>query len=195
MARCKLTCVGTAPLLMHSARLANPLDPVTREMKSMTSKRKKTDEDHEAIARLEHAGNMYYDPQAGPYIPGDNLRKTLIEGARKSKQGKLIEQGVFIETLVNPLAYHGPRDLEGLWADKQFVDTRPVKVQTSRLMRTRPIFTTWAVDVTLTYDPLLLNYAELERIAATAGAYIGLGDNRPLYGRFRASLEELVDAA
>ena len=46
---------GTSPLMMHSDKFANPLLPETKAHKALTAKRKKTDEDHEAIAKSELA--------------------------------------------------------------------------------------------------------------------------------------------
>ena len=48
-------CVGIAPLLMHNGSLANPLNPKVKEMKEITSLRKKTDENHLELQRLEFA--------------------------------------------------------------------------------------------------------------------------------------------
>ena len=47
----KLT--GTRPLLMHADVFADPLNPLTKAHKALTSKRKNTDDDHEAIAKSE----------------------------------------------------------------------------------------------------------------------------------------------
>jgi hypothetical protein len=193
MARFRITCKGTSPMLMHNARLADPLDVVVKEIKTVSSKTRKTDADHDSIAYWEFVGGMYYAENVGPFLPAANLRKAFIEGARKSKSGKLVEQGLFIDTLINPLAYEGPRDLDGLWKDKTFVSRLCVKVQQARLMRTRPMFPNWAFDAICTYDPELLNFAQIKEFAQIAGNYIGVGDYRPLYGRFLADLEELSD--
>jgi hypothetical protein len=48
-----VTLTGTHPMLMHNGRLANPIDPWTRQLKALTSKRKKTDEDILQIAQVE----------------------------------------------------------------------------------------------------------------------------------------------
>lgn len=34
---------GVAPLVMHNSRLANPLDPLKRELSKLTAQKKKTD--------------------------------------------------------------------------------------------------------------------------------------------------------
>jgi len=50
MAIIKLKVVGESPLLLQADTLVDPLNPLTKAHKEITSKRKKTDEDHEAIA-------------------------------------------------------------------------------------------------------------------------------------------------
>lgn len=189
-----MTCVGTSPMMMHSARLADPLDPVVKEIKSISGKMRKMDEDYDKMAYWEFVGGMYYAEDIGPYMPAANLRKAFIEAARKSKNGKQVEQGLFVDTLINPLAYDGPRGIDELWKDKNFVDRSCVKVQNARLMRTRPIFHTWAIEAQCTYDPSLLNFGQIVEFANLAGNYIGLGDYRPLYGRFHAKLEEMDES-
>jgi hypothetical protein len=187
--RIKIT--GTAELLMHSARLANPLDPVAKAMKRVSSKRTKTDEDHEELARLEHAGGLYIDPDVGPFIPGENIQRCLVDAARVTRAGKKIERGVFIATDVNPLGYAGPRTVEGLWADENFRHMASVKVQQSRVMRCRPRFRQWGVEADGTLDTAVLSLEELREIAETAGSMIGLGDYRPRFGRFVAEVVKL----
>lgn len=189
MAKFRLTCTGTTPLLMHNSRLSNPTDPVAKSMKRVSSKRTKTDDDHEELARLEHMGSLYFDAEMGPFIPGQNFERCLLDAARVTKAGKKVERGVFIETNVNPLAYDGPRTLDGLWADENFRHTASVKVQQNRVTRTRPQFRTWAVDADGMFDGAVISLEELGEIAETAGRMIGLGDWRPRFGRFDAQIE------
>lgn len=185
-----ITITGTAPLLMHNSRLANPLDPAAKAVKRVTSKRTKTDDDYEELARLEHAGSLYFDVDAGPYIPADNIWRALYDGAKKSKRGPKVKEGVFISTDINPLAYRGPRDVDGLWKDEGFRHLASAKVGMQRVMRTRPIFREWATDAEGELDTAILDLPELVQIAETAGHLIGLGDWRPRYGRFSAEVNK-----
>lgn len=185
----RITLTGTAPLLMHNSRLANPIDPATKALKRVTSKRNKTDDDHEEIARLEHAGSLYIDPDAGPYLPGDNIWRALYDAAKKHKLGPRIKEGVVILSDVNPIVYHGPRDPEGLWNDANYRLMASVKVSMSRTMRCRPLFREWRTDANGFLDPNILDLAQLQQIAETAGMLIGIGDWRPRYGRFSATVE------
>ena len=189
MAKFRLTATGTVPLLMHNARLSNPTDEIAKAMKRISSKRAKTDDDHEEMARLEHMGSLYYDEHAGPFIPGQNFERCLVDAARVTKAGKKIERGVFVETNVNPVAFDGPRTIDGLWKDENFRHVASVKVQQNRVTRTRPQFRTWVVDADGMFDPTVISFEELAEIAETAGRMIGLGDWRPRFGRFDANLE------
>lgn len=186
----KITLRGTHGLLCHNARLANPLDPIVRQIKTISSKRKKTDEDFERIARLEFEGGLYFD-DTGPFIPGANIEKCLVEGARVTKQGKQVERGLFVEDDEVPLIYEGPRSVEDLWANENFRSMMSVKVGTNRIMRCRPIFKGWLLEATAEVDGGLLNLDSLQAIANDAGSMIGLGDNRPRYGRYEAIVEAL----
>lgn len=186
-----ITLHGTAGLLMHSARLSNPLDPAAKALKKVSAKRSKTDDDHEEMARLEHAGGLYHDIDLGPYIPGENIARALVDGAKLSKRGVKVTRGVFISSDINPLSYDGPRDIDGLWKDGRFRHMASVKVGTARVMRCRPFFQNWALEATGILDPSVLELDEIADIATTAGQMIGLGDWRPRYGRFTATVERI----
>jgi hypothetical protein len=186
-----ITITGTSPLLMHNSRLANPLDPATKALKKYTAKRNKTEEDHELIARLEFAGGLYFDEHGGPFIPGENISRCLVDGAKLTKQGVKVTRGLFIKTDVNPIAYNGPRDEDGLW-DKGWRHMASVKVGTSRTMRCRPWFPEWRVQAEGLIDPAVLELSDVAGIADNAGALIGLGDWRPRFGRFTAKVEKIA---
>ena len=53
-----ITIRGIAPLLMHNGQLANPLNPLAKEMKKVTSVRTKTDEHHLELQRLEFLAGL-----------------------------------------------------------------------------------------------------------------------------------------
>lgn len=187
----ELEIIGTAPMLMHSARLSNPMDPVARELKKVTSKRNKSEEDYGQAARLEFMGSLYFDAQVGPYIPGPNILRCLVDAGRKRKLGTKVTAGVFIKNEVNALAYTGPRDQDGLWRDENFRSQVSAKVGMSRVMRTRPRFAEWATSATLIVDPEVMDTDDLAQVVQIAGSMIGLGDWRPTYGRFEATLTPL----
>ncbi len=179
---------GEAPLVMHNVRMADPLDEFTKRLRAVTAKRKKTEADHEDIARIEFEGGLYFDPELGPYLPAENIYKCLVEGARLTKQGRAVERAVVISDLMAPLIYDGPRTVDGLYG-AGFVYRAPVGVGTSRTIRTRPRFDRWTVGISAFLDEEMLNADEFDEIAVKAGRYIGIGERRPMFGRFHAIVE------
>lgn len=186
-----ITITGTAPLLMHNARLSNPLDSATQALKEVTSKRIKTDDDHREVARLEHGGSLYMDKEFGPYIPGENIQRCLVDAGKVTRSGVKVTRGVFISSDVNPVSYRGPRTVDELWKDENFRLMASVKVGTARVMRCRPMFMGWSLEAVGMLDTEDLSFKDLCGIATTAGMKIGLGDWRPRYGRFTVNVKEL----
>lgn len=187
MQQITVTITGKAPLLMHSDRFANPLDPATKAHKELTGKRKKTDADHEAIARSEFMGSLYHDDAIGPYIPGQNIDAALQDAAKLQKLGKRFKQAVMVIENEVPLQYKGPRDREGLFAGG-FLDVRGVKVAMAKLMRCRPKFNQWSAEFTIAFNEEVLNIEEIRKAVADAGQLIGLCDYRPRFGKFTAEI-------
>jgi hypothetical protein len=181
----RIELTGTAPLLMHSVRAADPLHPLAKEMKKISKKRTKTEEDYAELARLDWQAGLYCDDVLGPYLPSLNVAKSLIEGARVTKQGKTVERGLLIVDDA-PLLYSGPRDPDGLWADHTYRHSAIVKVGMSRVNRYRPVFRQWAAEFDADMDESVLDLDALQEIASTTGRMIGVGDWRPRHGRFEA---------
>lgn len=179
---------GQSPLMMHNEQLANPMNEFSKEMKKVSGKRQKTDEDFEFMAQIEFRGGLYMNKKDGPYVPVRMIEATIREGAKRSKRGKDVARGIEIVGVdyerAGHLIYKGPRDFDGLWANKKFCDQRSVKVGTSRVVRTRPIFEEWSVEFAVDFDTEIFNDADIVSFLETAGKYAGIGDYRPRYGRF-----------
>jgi len=176
---------GIAPLLMHNGQLANPLNPLVKEMKTLTGQRKKTDEVHLALSRLEFRAGLYLNSKGEVIITSDVLESCLIEGAKKSKLGKQFKSAVAIheDSILN---YGKKLTVDELWErSAEFADVRGVKVGTSRVMRTRPIFRNWSLKFTALYDDEQINAENLLQAVTDAGTQVGLCDYRPKYGRFQ----------
>lgn len=180
---------GVQPLLMHSNQSVNPRLPLVQEMKALNKKRNKTDEDMDRISRIEWELGMYHDAEIGPYLPSFVILACLRDAAKKTKQGKLIVEAVWMDEMKVKLDYDGPRDMDGLY-DGGFFDLRPVRNPATRatVNRARPLFPSWSINFSLNYDAEVLDRADLARIVETAGRRIGVGDYRPTYGRFEAEV-------
>jgi hypothetical protein len=191
MKHMKVKITGVSPLLMHNGRLADPLNEATKKLKALTSKKQKVDADHEAIARVEWEGGLYYDEEIGPYIPAENIDGAIKAAAKLQKLGKHFGQAVMVVEDRTPLKYKGPRDLDGLFK-AGFKDTRSVRNQMARVMRCRPRFDGWSCEFTLAYDEEIVNEESIRRAVIASGKRSGLGDWRPekggRYGKFAAEV-------
>lgn len=174
---------GIAPLLMHNGSLADPFNPITKEMKKVSGKRKKVDSDFEEMARLEFLGGLYVNKEGRPIIPGILVESAIINGAKKDKNGGVFKSGVFCEGDFL-LKYKGPATAEALEKDASFRLTCGVKVGQARIMRTRPMFSEWSVEVVVTYMPDVVDKDMVIQAIKKAGELVGLGDWRPRFGRF-----------
>lgn len=192
MINVQIDITGTTALLMHADTLADPLAPETKAFKKISSKRVKTDDDHEAMARLEFLAGLYIDAEGRPCMQGRNIMKCLVEGARITKSGPKIERGFVITAADFPLEYTGPTDPEKLYGDKRFVSRMTVKTGQARVVRCRPRFREWALTASAMVDPAILSVDELADIAANAGSMCGLGDYRKIggFGRFTAVVKK-----
>ena len=190
-----IECIGTSPLLMHNPRMVDPDFEINREIKVITAKRKKTDEDLKAIERLEWYGGLYVDEIDGKervVQPTSKLRKCIINAAKMSKLGKAVERTLSFARLTTPLIYDGPDSIDEIFKDKRFHSRLSVVIGVKRIMRVRPQFYPWAMEVKgIFVEDAGLNYDDLLRIIEMAGIIEGIGDNRVNgYGRFEANVKE-----
>lgn len=174
---------GLSPLICHNGQLADPINPYSKRMKAITSKRKKTDQDFQDLYNLEWEGSLYLNADRRPVMPGENLEAAMVQGAKKQRLGDAAKAGLLCDGLW-PIKFKGPQDIEVLRNDPNFRDIRKVKIQKNSVMRCRPIFVSWSLDFTLHFLPDLLNKSQVSEILATVGRIVGIGDFKPKYGRF-----------
>jgi hypothetical protein len=197
----KLRIQGTGSLLVHNGKVTtNPLNPLTKAIKKISSKRNKVDEDYEALAKLEWLGSFYLTEKHQfevkgneviikkcglPCMDTDCLEAMLITGAKKNKLGTQFKSGVLVkETPL--LEYEGSRNLEELWREGTHTDMRKVRIQKNSIIRTRPVFHEWAIAFTVDYLPSLVNPDQIAEAVTKAGTEVGLCDFRPKFGQFVA---------
>jgi len=177
---------GRCPLIMHNGQLADPLNDYAKAIKRLTSKRKKTDDDYEAISYCEWEGGLYVDESGKPCVPGENIERAFYDASKTQKLGQKAKIAILSDGNW-PVIYDGPKDVEALKKDKRFRDTRGVRNPGSgaRIMRTRPIFRIWELRFDLSFDTEHFNKDQIVDILGVMGRTIGLLDYRPKFGRFQ----------
>lgn len=157
---------GISPLLQH--RFV--------EEKSEASKRKQkvyVDEDE-----LEKA---LYKNQEGKIIqPAIHIKSAMVKSASNFKfEGKKTYKDIIkAEVIIDPLEIvHLNQAYE--------MDKRGVVIQRARVMRVRPKFNDWKLQFKILFNEDRLTPKILKEIIEDAGKTVGIGDNRPEYGRFK----------
>lgn len=190
----KFRLTGVPPgILMHNVRLANPLDPIVKEIKKITKKgAKKTDEDYEQLQWLEFQGGIYHSEALGPFVPARNLLATIREAAKLMRRGADVQRGVMVLEDA-PLTYKGTRTVAGLYKAGFFL-TDAVGAQGgkgSKTMRCRPFFREWSIEFQAVYNGEIIDSPEeLASFVRTGGEITGMLDYRPRYGRYTTEVLE-----
>lgn len=184
----KVKLTGIRPLILHNGLLADPTNPIVLQQKAITAKKaKKTDADNLELARLEWFGGLYLSEAGNICIPSDNIERCIQQGGQKQRIGKDVQAGVFVSEAEVEIKHPdiSGKKIEKLYGDPRFTIRKGVKIQTSRIIRIRPMIPTgWTLTFTLEYDETLINSRNLEQAILDAGTYVGLGDWRPKFGRF-----------
>lgn len=200
MNEARYTITGISPLLLHNGQAIDPLNQYAKEMKRISKKKNKTDEDQGIMARVEWFMSIYHDgPQdkisdgeitvdsaARIVLPANGIEAMLIAGAKKLKQGNAAKSGLIVDSDAR-LTYDGPKDINALWAAGKHLHRVAVRVGTARVMRTRPIFRAWSAEIGVSFDASVIDEPEIFSIIKAAGSQVGIGDWRPRFGRFEAA--------
>lgn len=186
----KVSIKGVAPLIQHNGNLANHFNPFVRAMKELqaASKRNKTDEFYRQMAKLEWNGGLYLNDKEQIILPSDVLQGCVIKAGKRLKKGDVVKTSIYVETDMT-VEYNGPKDREQLFEDRRFVHQVMVvnPATRSRVLRTRPIFRDWGGTFQLSFDHEQVQPSQVRQLLDIAGRFAGLGDNRPVYGRFEVT--------
>ena len=176
---------GDGGMVMHNGQTANPLNPYAKAIKQISGKRKKVDADHEAMAGIEWEAGLYLDDDKGVYLPGYVVEACIVNGAKKTKDGQTAKTCLFVEGDAQFFVDGKAVKLDDIKDSPKYQLAVPVKVQTSRVMRTRPMFKNWSSKFTLHVMKDVANTVAVKSWIENAGSLVGLCDWRPRYGRFR----------
>jgi hypothetical protein len=173
---------SVGPMLMSSSRLADPLNPEAIALAAITGKRQKTLADHQRIADIEWAGNLWVH-DGRPCLPSDVLESAFAKAARTRNVAPAVGNSLVVDGPAY-LEYEGPTDLAELAKDPAFRFRKMVRVRRALTPRTRPIFPTWRASFTATFLVTVLDRHQVIEFWRIAGSQIGIGDWRQKSGRF-----------
>jgi hypothetical protein len=186
----ELTLEGVTPYLMSSGEADRESDTYIA-YRQLSKKRGKTIEDESRLRELEFYTRIYYDEQVGCYIPGKNVKEMIRSAATKWRRGEDVKRSLIIPDYRIPLVYDGPREPAELWkAGYSYVAmVANAGAGSGRVERCRPCFDPpWSIAAELAFDPEDLSDHEIADFVERSEKY-GIGDYRPDFGSFRASLK------
>lgn len=168
----EVTITGTSPLLFHRWN-CEAVEENSNKPKGDASK--KFDDPEIAI---------YRDAKRNICLPGEYLRMAMVVAAKSRQDPRSPRKNasdIFKSSVIvlTELATLGTKDWD-------YLDKRRVRIQMAAVSRTRPAFTTgWkATFVIRVLQPGYISQQLLRQVLHDAGAFVGLGDYRPTYGRF-----------
>lgn len=186
----KIEINGISPLIIHNCQISNPLNPYNKKLKEITSKRKKTEEDHEKILNIQWEAALYWSDSLGLYMPWENLYACLLKAAKSHKMGPKMGGFSFSDAIGYPIQTKHHKNLEALRNDPNNKLVKMVNIQRSKTLSCRPIFQSWKIEFVFETDPNFITPNEVKTILLTAQARGGLGVWRPTspqpgpYGKF-----------
>lgn len=173
---------GIAPLILHSNQMVDPQNYFAKEMAKVKNKKPKTEADLERMSEIEFMAGLYLHNDI-VVIPTKVQAATFVKGAMKDRHGPMAKAGVFFSKHA-PLNYGKKLTPDELYANGKYTSREMVRVQTSTIVRVRPIFNEWSVDVTMDYDEDVIDKETILQAWGRAGHVVGMGDWRPQHGRF-----------
>lgn len=171
--------------MMHNCIQADPLSPEKKEMVKYSSKRKKTDEDHMAMALIEYRSSLYLNTHGQCIIPSRMSEGLILAAAKDHREGKLAASGVFVDQDTVIEYKGGPLTVDELLESPHHRYVAPVVVQKARLMRTRPLFEEVKASIIISINTDICTENHLKNWLLTGLNVKGFGDYRPRFGRGR----------
>ena len=187
----KFRITGTCPLMLNNPQTVNPMNVYAKEIKALTSKRSKTDEDQNEIFHLKFLASCYYNDKGQYILPANMIAKSFEAGAKENKLGAKFQRSVFVnEDCLLKFKDNGCSP-EELWQNhsETYVDIRPVGVQKSKIVTARMIVPEWSLEGEMEFDETQLNKSEVWLALTNAGLRYGIGTYRQCYGRYK--IEEI----
>lgn len=202
--RFQLTIEGTRPIILNNPCTVDTLSPQSIAIKYYTSLKKNRNE--HALRRLNWLFSGYwleegefvygsdldgesdFNGYSDPYLPAQSLQRCIRDGATAWKLGKDTFRAIVVENDAH-LEYDGPKDARLMYEDKRFVSSARTKRGTIAVRVRVP---QWSASYSMLVNDEIIDPMTLAKIIDRAGIAEGLGDWRPMHGRFQVtSLDEV----
>ena len=196
------TLTGVTPIQLQNFKYQHPSEPLYKIRTPISQKRKKTEEDHITLSKLDFLmschwqiddtddcdcivdsnGNVSFAGFKNPYMPAEMLRKSIRNSAKalNNRKGSAFDRGVTVtkDMLLN---FKGEKDCNAMWNDKLYVRLRGER-NGNLIWITRVKIPDWSVNFSLTCDTSQVELSELETMLTASGMYSGVGSYRPENG-------------
>ena len=200
--------IGETPLIQHCGFRCFRKYDFCKDFESIKKKRGKniTDADAQRVVYFDTFQSFWcdaedregkradqtqseYEANLEPDIPVRVIRADIEKGARAFKEGGKVRSGMRVKSVKFQWDWDLGVKMVDLAVNPNIHFTVPVKVGTSKILRTRAIFRDWGAKISLIGDTQFLGEDDIQRWLEYSGNYIGIGDWRPdksgEYGRFR----------
>ena len=179
---------GIDTLLQNNPQMSDPLNRYSKEMKQISGKRKKTDDDIVAMREIELRAKMYWDEEIGVYVPSSWVTASIqgVSWSRAKIKKADIRAAVFVTEPKLQLTYDGMETVKApldIVKNDRFHRVMSLKQGQVRVVKAAPQFAKWSFAAEIEFDPEIINEAELKSLIEYGAAYGGFGDFRPTFGR------------
>jgi hypothetical protein len=136
---------------------------------------------------------FYATPEGDIYQPSSHFDGALVKaagafkvtGKRGATYKELFKASVFVAPEKIMFGMKIPEKLDTDGDKPLYIDLRPVVVQRARITRMRPAFAPgWKLSFEIQVIDDQINAETVQDILTYAGKAVGVGDNRPRFGRF-----------
>lgn len=170
--------VGISPLLQN-----NPANFIGVVEADVLGTKKTYDDAKEAEMRV------YKDNDGAYYHPAQAFIKAMVRAVTGRKFGKVTATNAIKSAVFIAEPHCVILDASGKPATKYAVDRQPCVVGKARILRCRPCWAEWKMDVAMDFDAGLITAQQIRDALALAGRTVGIGDYRPEkgggFGRFK----------
>jgi hypothetical protein len=179
---------GIDSLLQNNPQMSDPLNKYSKEMKTLSGKRKKTDDDILGMRQIELRAKIYWDDKVGIYVPSTWVTASIqgMSWAKAKIKKADIRASVFAKEPKIKLHYDDmalvktPIDIVN---NDVFHHVASLPQGQVRVVKATPIFNNWWFECELDFDDTIINARELQDLIRIGAIQGGFGDFRPTFGR------------